>query len=114
MLCLLPSRFAHVVPHIGKAISVPGAIAYQDDSDKQQFWYIPTAVESARSSQSQSSAAGRWKTHYQNIWQAGRVAGWANALFSVAALGSIEFDGHATADSGRLKLGPKNCLLKVR
>lgn len=35
---------ACAAPHISKAVSVSGAMAYQDDTDSQQFWYIPTVA----------------------------------------------------------------------
>lgn len=35
---------AQAAPHISRAVSVPGAIAYQDDSDNSQFWWIPTVA----------------------------------------------------------------------
>lgn len=35
---------AHAAPHVSRAVSVQGALAYQDDADTSQFWYVPTVA----------------------------------------------------------------------
>ncbi len=48
LMCVLSAMVivspASAAPHISRATSVKGAIAYQDDVDNTQFWYVPTVA----------------------------------------------------------------------
>jgi hypothetical protein len=47
MFCaLLTTVVAWATPYLSKGTSIQGALAYQDDQDPTQFWYLPLSAES--------------------------------------------------------------------
>ncbi len=44
MFCLFCGTVSNAAPKFSRGTALKGVIAYQDDSDPTQFWYIPTSV----------------------------------------------------------------------